>query len=299
MKENCLVALPNELLDAICDRLDRSSRYALTLTCTATKPSATTALYETYINGSHPSDAPFCLFLRTICENPGLAALVKQVNIRGWRSELEVATGSAWRPTLTGLGKEGKRPARKGPLFISTDVSSTTAAKRGSATSGDMFQLFLNTAVKVGLIAMPASTHLIPNLKKSAQMGTTLKDDADLIRQLKHGVEDAHFILMVAQLPHLEKLLINGLTPFPILDWHHFFSRTNEALQSLKILSLCGSYVAENDKVVKTTLQILDILPNLVHLRLRNISAQGHRHSTDDTLPSRNLRNVMFNQCAV
>jgi hypothetical protein len=62
---------------------------------------------------------------------------------------------------------------------------------------------------------MPASTHLIPALKANAQTGTTQQLYADFIRQLKYGVEDAHFILMVAQLPQLEKLLIDGLTPYP------------------------------------------------------------------------------------
>lgn len=78
-----LPTLPNELLDAICARLDRRSRCALALTCKATNLSATGALDRTYTNRTNPADAPFFLFLRTICENPELATLVKEIDIRG------------------------------------------------------------------------------------------------------------------------------------------------------------------------------------------------------------------------
>ena len=294
-----LATLPNELLDAICVRLNRSSRCALALTCKATKPSATAALYRTYTNRSNPSDAPFYLFLRTLCENSGLAGLVKEVDIRGWRSELEVATGSAWRPMVTPSEEKDEHPIRNGPRFTSTDRSSTISANATSATSTDMFHLFLDTAVKIGLVATPASTHLVSALKRNAQMGTTLKEDADLIRQLKHGVEDAHFILIVAQLHHLEELLIDGLTPYPILDWYHFLSRSSTALQSMKALNLWGSCVVGDNKVVRSTLQILDILPNLELLLLRGMNVQGHRHGAEDTLPSKKLRIVSFRGCAV
>lgn len=46
-------------------------------------------------------------------------------------------------------------------------------------------------------------TDRIPTPKKLAETEKTKKEDADLTRLLKHGVEDAHFIIMVAQLPHL------------------------------------------------------------------------------------------------
>ena len=294
-----LTTLPNELLDAICARLNRSARCALALACKATNSSAIAALYQTYTNRSHPSEAPFYLFLRTICENPKHAALVKVVDIRGWRSELEVATNSAWRPMVTPPEEEDEDPVRSGPLFTSTDRPAGASKGATPASSAALFQLFLDISVKIGLVAMPASIDHIPALKSNAQMGTTLKQDADFIRQLKHGVEDSYFILMVAHLSQLEKLLIDGLTPYPILDWHHFFSRPSGCLQSLKILNLWASHIAKEERVVKTTLQILDILPNLEHLQLQGLSAQGHRHTADDSLPSKKLHIVVLYDCAV
>lgn len=111
-----------------------------------------------------------------------------------------------------------------------------------------MFQLFLNTAVKIGLVPTPASIRPISALKKKINdLDRPLKQDADLIRLLKHGVEDAHFILIVAQPSQLEKLLVDGLTPFPILDWHRFFSRVETAVQSVKILNLWFSRVRNEE----------------------------------------------------
>lgn len=233
-----LVTLPNELLDAICAHLDRRSRCALALTCKTTKPSATAALYKTYTNRVEPVDAPFYLFLRTLCENAELATLVKEIDIRGWRSEHEVANGLAWRPMTTPSEEDDEPLTRTGPVFTSTERLSTTLRKVNPAASPEMFQLFLNTAVKVGLVAMPDSTLHIPALKKTHNLDKALDQDADFIRLLKHSVEDAHFILIVAQLPRLEKLLIDGLIPFPLLDWYHFFSRVEMAVRSVKILNL-------------------------------------------------------------
>ena len=294
-----LTTLPNELLDAICAHLTRSVRCTLALTCKATKPSATAALYKVHTNRSHPSDAPFYPFLRTICESPEHGALVKELDIRGWRSEQEVAAGEAWRPMMTGPVEEDERPTRTGPWSTSTDVGSNKTASRFSSTAKGDFNLFLKTAVDIGLVVMPASIDHIPALKKAAPADDTLKADADLIRQLKHGVEDSHFILLVAQLPNLEKLLIEGLTPYPILDWYHFFSCVGTALLSLKILNLWGSRLRTDHKVVKNSLQILDLLPNLEFLQIAYMSAQGHRHTSRDTLPTRKLRVVAFRESAV
>lgn len=110
------------------------------LTCRSTNPSATAALYRTYINHSSPTETPFYLFLRTICANPKHAAL----------------------------------------------------------HAGDK-----TTRTYQPLQAMSLWTDRIPTPKKLAETEKTKKEDADLTRLLKHGVEDAHFIIMVAQLPHL------------------------------------------------------------------------------------------------
>ncbi|KAF3050658.1 hypothetical protein E8E11_007730 [Didymella keratinophila] len=294
-----LMALPNELLDAICARLDRCSRCALALTCKATKPSATAALYKTYTNRTNPIDAPFYLFLCTLCENAELATLVKEIDIRGWRSEHEVANGLAWRPMTTCPEKEDEPLTRTRPLFTSTERLLTTLRKVNPAASQEIFQLFLSTAAKIGLVAMPDPTHPIPALKKTHDLDKALNQDADFIRLLKHGVEDAHFILIVAQLPRLEKLLVDGLTPFPLLDWHQFFSRIETAVRSVKILNLWCARVRNEERPVKSTLQIVNILPNLWFLQLAGMSVQGHRHSAEDTLPGRKLKIISFRDCAV
>lgn len=225
--------------------------------------------------------------------------MVKCVDIRGWRSEHEVATGAAWRPAVLSPLMKEEAPFRKGPHFTSIERSHNDVGKKFLSTAKGDFHLFLNTAVRMGLVEGTSAISVIPALKKSAQLGTTLKTDADLIRHLKYGVEDAHFILLIAQLPNLEKLSTDGLSPYPLLDWHHFLSRSKAALGCLYMLDLCGSSYDEDGRVVKTTLQILDILPGLEALRLFNISAQGHRHTGADMLPSKKLRSVSLSQSAV
>lgn len=89
------MALPTELLDQVASLLPRSALRALALTSKKANVSAMDTLYKTYLNRTAPAKAPFHLFLRTICEGPDLAAKVKRVDIRGWRSEYEVVTGAA------------------------------------------------------------------------------------------------------------------------------------------------------------------------------------------------------------
>jgi hypothetical protein len=87
-------ALPNKLLDVIARLLDRSTLCSLDLVCKKANVSATTALYKSYTNAESPCEAPFRLVLRTACKSPWLAMVVKSINVRGRRSEFEVATGA-------------------------------------------------------------------------------------------------------------------------------------------------------------------------------------------------------------
>jgi hypothetical protein len=201
--------LPTEILDQITSLLPRSALLAFALTSKKASASATDTLYKTYLNRTAPAKAPFHLFLRTICERSDLAARVKRVDIRGWRSEYEVVTGAAWR----GLTQDRKsdKVERNGPSFTTTEK-----AVRGSAT--ERFKLFVSAAVKAGLIAKPTSL-TVPALKSSIVWYTTLKEDGDLLRLLGRGVEDAQLVLMLALLPNMEFLCIDGLSPFPLLDW--------------------------------------------------------------------------------
>lgn len=148
-----LTKLPNELLDAIASRLDKPSLCNFASTSKKTTPSATNALYRTYINREASSDAPFALFLRTVCDRPDLAAKVKFVDIGGWRSEYGVATGAAWRGipfteeahnTVVKKSKDGR--SRRSPSPV-TD-----------------FTRFVDTAVKIGMIAK-CESYSVPALK--------------------------------------------------------------------------------------------------------------------------------------
>ena len=285
-----LLSLPTEVLDEIATFLPRSVLCALALTSKKTYHSATDVLYETYVNHTAPAKAPFYLFLRTLCERPDLAARVKRVDIRGWRSEYEVATGVAWKD-LRGKGAID-RVERHGPSF-----SSTEKAVRGSNT--ERSKLFVGAAVKAGLIAKPASLS-VPALKSSIIWYTALRKDDDLIRLLLRGVEDAHVVLMLALLSNLDDLFIRGLSPFPLLDWHKFLSRsTTMALQRLSEFGIEGSINAMSSPVVKNSLQVLDIMPNLQKLRMFNIAVGDHSIASHQALPSRKLKTVVFGHCGL
>ena len=201
--------LPTELLDQIASLLPRSALRALALTSKKANVSATDTLYKTYLNRTAPAKAPFYLFLRTVCDRPDLAAKVKRVDIRGWRSEYEVATGAAWRGVTE--VRDVDQTEKSGPSFTSTEKS-----VRDSATA--RFKLFVGAAVKAGIVSEPTSLS-VSALKASIVWYTSLKEDGDFLRLLGRGVEDAQLMLILALLPNMEVLRIDGLSPFPLLDW--------------------------------------------------------------------------------
>jgi hypothetical protein len=283
-----LTTIPTELLDEVASYLPHSSLLALALTSKKTNVSAIDTLYETYLNRTPPAKAPFYLFLRTICERPDLAAKVKKVDIRGWRSEHEVVKGAAWRGLVEDRASD--RIERNGPSF-----SSTEQVVRGSST--ERFKLFTKAAVRAGLITEPASLS-VPALKSSVVWYTTLKEDCDFLRLLGRGVEDAQVVLMLALLPNMGRLYIDGLSPFPLLDWNHFLSRSSTSLRNLQDLLIRGSITTATEPVVVSTLQFLDITSELQKLQLENIAAAGHRFKAN-TLASRKLESLILDVSAV
>jgi hypothetical protein len=68
-----------------------------------------------------------------------------------------------------------------------------------------------------------------------------MKAERDFVRLRRHGVEDAQALLLLALLPQLEFLRIDGLTPYPVLDVHHSLSRSGTALRRVKWLEFHGS----------------------------------------------------------
>ncbi|KAI4649149.1 hypothetical protein J4E93_003463 [Alternaria ventricosa] len=280
--------LPTELLDQIASLLPRSALRALALTSKKANVSAIDTLYKTYLNRTAPAKAPFHLFLRTVCERPDLAAKVKRVDIRGWRSEYEVATGAAWRGVTE--VRDVDQIEKSGPSFTSTEKS-----VRDSAAA--RFKLFVGAAVKAGIVSEPTSLS-VSALKASIVWYTTLKEDGDFLRLLGRGVEDAQLVLMLALLPNMEVLRIDGLSPFPLLDWHHFLSRSSTALRKLSGLHIIGSNTNSKEPVVKNSLQFLDITPNLLQIRLLALAAGGHSF-TLRALPSSKLQSVVLVECGV
>ncbi|KAE8858962.1 hypothetical protein PTNB73_08442 [Pyrenophora teres f. teres] len=284
------LSMPTEVLDGIATLLPRSALRAFALTSKRTYNSAVDLLYKTYLNRTAPAKAPFYLFLRTLCERPNLAARVKRVDIRGWRSEYEVATGAAWR------GLREDRPTdhveRNGPSF-----SSTEKAVRESST--DRSKLFIGAAVKAGVIAKPASL-LAPALKSSIVWYTTLRNDDDFMRLLVRSVEDAHVVLMLALLPNLKDFFVDGLSPFPLLDWYTFLSRsTTMPLRRLSWFRIRGSINTMSEPVVKSSLQVLDMMPNLQKLHMFEMAIGDHTLASHRTLPSRKLKTIVFRHCGV
>jgi hypothetical protein len=261
--------LPVELLDAIVAFLDHKSLCALVLTCKATKNSASQALYATYINREAPSKRPFHLFLRTLCESTELAAMVKILDIRGWRSEWETATGIPWAGVT--MARETDRPmsSRIGPEF----ASKTGPAKKVT----EPLRLFEETAIKLGLILPPLSSST-PALQKSITMGSTLAKDEDFVRLLRHNVEDAQVVLMLALLPGLLKLCVDGMPPFPTLDWYHFLKPSASAPRRLSEFYIYGHPHKDGRSLYTMNAAFLELVPGLQRLFMTNIYTKSSRH---------------------
>jgi hypothetical protein len=170
---------------------------ALALTCKKTNISANDVLYKTYLNRTAPANAPFYLFVRTLCERPDLAAKVKLVDPRGWRSEYEVVTGAPWRGLTQ--NRDVEEVEREGPSFSSTEKKVVHGSAKGR------FEVFKEVAINAGLIHKPTSS-ATPALKSSMIWYTSLKDDSDFLRLLGRGVEDAQVSIPMNELHVRHKL---------------------------------------------------------------------------------------------
>lgn len=179
------------------------------------------ALYATYTNRDAPSKAPFRLFLRTLWENCELAAIVKELDIQGWRSEFEVAARLPWAG-VTKIREDKIQARRTSPVSVSKN---NTADPRANS----MLKLFEEVAVKIGIVSNN-DTAAVPRLRKTVVIGSILKEDGDFLRSLKHGIEDAQTVLMLALLPNLRRLEIAGMSICPTLNWHRFLRKCENAI---------------------------------------------------------------------
>ena len=260
-----ITRLPNELLDGIFSGLGVTQLHALSLACRATTAAANNALYQKYTNYRQDDDKvivmdkPPRLFLRTLCERPDLAAKVKKVDIMGWETEHNVAqrllqesaSGRGGRIDVKRVGYIVKRISRK---FVSIHEQEKLAAFQ-------LFQLFLNSAMKAGLIPYQDWTACFePSQTKDPFRN--MASSEDLVRNLHNRVEDAYIVLILALLPNIESLSVRRLDPDPILDWHYFFSKSSTALRALRHLRY------QSVLKIQTSTQILEILPNLAELEL-------------------------------
>jgi hypothetical protein len=202
--------------------------------------------------------------------------------------EYEVLGGATWRRITK--KRDVDDVERDGLLFSSMEKVINGSAK-------DRHKLFVEAAVNAELIAKPASLS-VPRLKASIIWHTSLREDSDFLRLLGCGLEDAYFVLIMALLPNLESLTIDGLSPCPLLDWHHFLSCSASALRNLTTLRIDSSITTPTEPVVMNNLQILDILPELESLQLFDIGAKGHKF-TMDTLLSDNVKCFVFNNCGM
>lgn len=145
--------------------------------------------------------------------------------------------------------------ARAGPYYSNSD-------KDKREIKSEMYKLFSDTAVRANIITGPVSQN-VSRLKSSMVWYTTLKEEDDFMRLIGQGVEDAHVVLMLALLPNISTLIVDRLSPYPLLDWYLFLSRSSIALRALEKLLIYETPPAQNGPVARISLQILDMLPKL------------------------------------
>lgn len=111
---------------------------------------------------------------------------------------------------------------------------------------------------------------------------TTLRAERDFVRLLGHGVENAHALLLLALLLHLEALRIDGMTPYPILDWHLFLAPTSTASRFFRYLNLNGSENITSEPLVWIDLGILGLMPNLTDIEMDHVSVTSNNPSSTE-----------------
>lgn len=165
------------------------------------------------------------------------------------------------------------RSSGAGPESVSVTRSITKATK-------PPLKLFEETAVKVGNISQPSMSSA-PPLQKSVTTGSSLKKDEDFVRLLRHNIEDAQIVLMLAIIPNLSRLSINGMSTYPTLDWYQFLSRSDNTLRNLRDFDIRGAMPRHYGSLHTTTLGFLKLTPDLEHLHLSHVNIEGSRQRSE------------------
>jgi hypothetical protein len=281
-----LARLPNELLDNIFSHLDTPELHALSLTCRNATAAANNVMYMGYANHTYGPNGILTVgkhlypFLRTLCERPDLAAKVKSMVMMGWETEFDMARKHKQFPWL-GYGT----PLR--------DLTNSVVCSNDEPRTD--LQLFLNAAMTSKLIPRQDWGYAIqpPRALKDLLEAdpTEMNTDEDLVRNLHNQVEDAFMVLILALLPNLERLEVRRLSRCPILDWHHFLSKSSTSLRSLKRLKIHGM------EGMRMHLQFLDLLPKICQLELNFLQVEGHDF-THGRLPTTQLTKLMLQNTA-
>ena len=108
-------------------------------------------------------------------------------------------------------------------------------------------------------------------------MGSSLKKDEDFVRLLRHNIEDAQVVLMLALLLGLTALRIDGLPPFPTLDWYHFLKKSGSTPQRLRQLHIHGHQHADGISLWSMNSAFLTLTPGLECLFLSSVSLMANR----------------------
>lgn len=88
------------------------------------------------------------------------------------------------------------------------------------------------------------------------------------------------------------------MSPFPLLHWHEFLSRSATGLQKLSAIWINGSLTLSTEPVVKNSLKFLDMTPNISEIHLFDIAAGGHRF-TRDILLTNKLDLLVLRSCGI
>lgn len=234
-----------------------------------------------------PIESALSLVLAHLCESAELSAMVKELDIRGWRSEFEVATGLEWAG-VTETRENQSHLSHSGPVFVST----STFIPRT-----EPLKLFEETAVKLGILPTnDAAT--VPRLKKTVVAGSMLQKDEDFLRLLRHGVEDAQVVLMLALLPNLKKLHVDGMSIYSTLDWHFFLRNSNTALRDLRELCILSHLSPSRSTLHSTTLGFLEFTPDLECLRLSCVNVKRLRINRP-LMSNKKFRDFEATECQV
>jgi hypothetical protein len=224
-----ILSLPDECLDMIFSDLRASHYYeeephqpllASASTCRRFNQRANRFLYQTWRNHSIRP------FLRTLCQRPDLAAYVREIEIKGWETEMS--------PALERQRKRKRYPETMEPI-------------EPSKISTSDFELFVSSASFSGVIAPKAIErvdlekhgHLLPRGKadrddvKPEYTTDCLHCDGDWLRCIKAGIEDAEVLLLVSILPNVRSIVLDPI-PAGTMHWNGMIHRSTHCFPFLE-----------------------------------------------------------------